>query len=177
MLSWAVRQKKVIVKDNSPFSDRQVAWNTEFGDAPDLDEQIDNVDVMVSGLLYLVSFTTGEANKVVRNAGSDGLEEADERVRPDICYMRRVVILGMVQNPPKCPRVEDLGTSLEDWLSKKRQYEEFTDGQGQPCRVSDDSLMAGLYKLMPESLEEAVIRVGELRAAFRSTVVFCNGEA
>ena len=33
VLSWAVRQKKVIVKDNSPFSDRQVAWNTKFGDA------------------------------------------------------------------------------------------------------------------------------------------------
>ena len=51
VLSWAVRQKKVIVKDKTPFGDSQVAWNTEFGDAADLDEQIDNVDVMVSGLL------------------------------------------------------------------------------------------------------------------------------
>ena len=102
---------------------------------------------------------TGEADKVVRNAGSDGIE-AWRRLMNEFdptSAMRRVVILGMVQNPPKCQRVEDLGTSLEDWLSKKRQYEEFTDGQGQPCRVSDDSLMAGLYKLMPESLEEAVM--------------------
>jgi hypothetical protein len=65
--------------------------------------------------------------------------------------------MGMVQNPQKCQKIEDLGACLEDWLSKKRQYEEFTDGQGNPCRVSDDSLMAGLYKLMPESLEETVM--------------------
>ena len=49
--------------------------DTGFGDATDLYEQIDNVDVMVSGLLaYLVSFTIREANRVVRNAGSDGIE-------------------------------------------------------------------------------------------------------
>jgi hypothetical protein len=42
-------------------------------------------------------------------------------------------------------------------LGKKRQYEEFTDNDGRPCRVSDDSLMAAMYKLMPESLEEVVM--------------------
>ena len=60
----------------------------------------------------------------------------------------------MVQNPSKCKSVEELGSSLERWLTKKKQYEEFTDNAGNPCVVSDDSLIAGLYRLMPESLEE-----------------------
>eukprot|EP00435_Cladocopium_sp_Y103_P028725 s170_g7.t1 len=160
LLNWAVKQRRVIVKDNLPYSDRQVAWSEAFGDNADLTDQIDNIDSMVGGLMaYLVSFTTGEANKVVRNAGSDGVE-AWRRLLNEFdptSAMRRVVILGMVQNPQKCQKVEDLGACLEDWLSKKRQYEEFTDSQGNQCKVSDDSLMAGLYKLMPESLEETVM--------------------
>ena len=55
-----------------------------------------NIDEMVAGLLaYLVSFTTGEANKVVRNSGTDGLE-AWRRLSNDYdpsSVMRRVTIL------------------------------------------------------------------------------------
>ena len=54
--------------------------------------------------------------------------------------MRRVAILQQVQNPPHCQRVEDLGPALEEWPSKKRQYEMFTDRNGRPCQASDDSL-------------------------------------
>ena len=71
--------------------------------------------------------------------------------------MRRVTILGLVQNPPKCEKMESLGAALEDWLAKKRQYEEFTDQRGKACRISDDSLMAAMYKLMPSSLEQQVM--------------------
>lgn len=96
LLNWAVKQRKVIVKENDPFSDRQVAWGEAFGDGADLTDQIDNVDSMVGGLMaYLVSFTTGEANKVVRNAGSDGVE-AWRRLLNEFdptSAMRRVVIL------------------------------------------------------------------------------------
>ena len=159
VLNWASRQRKTIVRA-SLVSEREVSWSSEFGDAADLTDQVDGVENMVAGLMaYLVSFTTGEANKVVRNSGTDGFE-AWRRLTNEFdptSAMRRVVILGMVQNPPKCQRIEDLGPCLEDWLSKKRQYEEYTDGNGDPCKVSDDSLMAGLYKLMPESLEEAVM--------------------
>ena len=63
--------------------------------------------------------------------------------------MRRVAILGKVQNPDKVTKLEDLGTALEDWLLRKRQYEEFTDRDGTPCQVSDDSLIAAMYKLAP----------------------------
>jgi len=71
--------------------------------------------------------------------------------------MRRVAILGMVQNPPRCEKIEDLGKALSDWLERKRQYEDFTDEDGRPCRVSSDSLMAAMYKIMPKSLEETVM--------------------
>ena len=70
--------------------------------------------------------------------------------------MRRVAILQQVQDPPRCQRVEDLGTALEDWLSEKRQHEMFTDRNGRPCQASDDSLVAAMFRLMPKSLEETV---------------------
>ena len=51
--------------------------------------------------------------------------------------------------------------ALEDWLSKKRQYEMFTDRNGRPCQASDDSLVAAMFRLMPKSLEETVMFTNE----------------
>ena len=33
----------------------------------------------------------------------------------------------------------------------------FTDNDGRPCRVSDDSLLAAMHQLMPQSLEESLM--------------------
>ena len=41
--------------------------------------------------------------------------------------MRRVTILGYVQNPNTCDRIEDFGIALENWPVKKRQYEDFSN--------------------------------------------------
>ena len=41
--------------------------------------------------------------------------------------MRRVTILGYVQNETNCDRIDDRGFALEDWLAKKRQYKEFLE--------------------------------------------------
>ena len=146
----------MIVKMQSSDPSRTVSWDEEFGSSADAISQVANIDEMVAGLLaYLVSFTTGEANKVVRNSGTDGLE-AWRRLSNEYdpsSAMRRVTILSAVQNPPRCQSIEELGSCLENWLSKKRQYEEFSDADGVPCKVSDDSLMAGLFQLMPSSLE------------------------
>ena len=159
VLQWASRQRKMILR-YADGSSRTTAWDPHFGDAADALDQIEGIGKIVDGIYaYLVSFTTGEANKVVRNSGTDGLE-AWRRIHNEYdptSSMRRVVVLGMVQNPPKCKSVDELGSALEDWLTKKRQYEEFTDNDGRPCRVSDDSLMTAMYKLMPESLEEVVM--------------------
>lgn len=66
--------------------------------------------------------------------------------------------MGWCRTLPSARRLRIVGLAcLEDWLSKKRQYEEFTDSLRNQCEVSDDSLMAGLYKLMPDSLEETVM--------------------
>ena len=76
--------------------------------------------------------------------------------------MRRVAVLQQVQNPLRCQqRVEDLGSALEDWLSKKRQFEMFTDRNGRPCQASDDSLVAAMFRLMPKSPEEIVMFTNE----------------
>eukprot|EP00435_Cladocopium_sp_Y103_P074892 s153_g52.t1 len=109
VLAWSSKQRKVIVKENPEGSSRMVSWNDEFGSQADLIEQVDNIEAMINGLMaYLVSFTTGEANKVVRNSGVEGLE-AWRRLSNEFdptSAMRRVVILGMVQNPPKVQRIE-----------------------------------------------------------------------
>ena len=75
--------------------------------------------------------------------------------------MTRVAILQQVQNLLRCQRVEDLGSALEDWLSKKRHHETFTDRNGRPCQASDDSLVAAMFRLMPKSLEETVMFANE----------------
>ena len=54
-----------------------------------------------------------------------------------------------------------MGAALEDWFSKKRQYEMFTDRNGWPCQASDDSLVAAMFRLMPKSLEETVMFADE----------------
>ena len=75
--------------------------------------------------------------------------------------MRRVAILQQVQNPPRCQRVEDLGTAQKDWLLKERQYEMFTDRNGRFCQASDDSLVAAMFRLLPKSPEETVMFANE----------------
>ena len=52
-------------------------------------------------------------------------------------------MLGMVQNPPKCKSVEELGGALEDWLAKKRQYEEFTDNDAGSNASADAPVFGG----------------------------------
>lgn len=160
VLSWAQRQRKVIVAEAEIGNIRMVGWKAKFGDDAEPEDKVVGVDKIIAGVYaYLVSFTTSEANKVIRNSGTDGLE-AWRRIHNEYdptSSMRRVVILCMVQNPPRCKSVDELGACLEDWLAKKRQYEEFTDSEGNQCKVSDDSLMAAMYRLMPESLEEAVM--------------------
>ena len=50
-------------------------WDDVFGSLIDAFDQISGMSKFVDALYtYLVSFTTGDANKVVRNSGLDGLE-------------------------------------------------------------------------------------------------------
>ena len=166
VLKWAVQQRKAIVERLpggalTSSDGRQIAFDPVYGEHADEIDRVSNLGQTVIGIYtYLIAFTTGDSNKIVRNAGSDAGLEAWRRLHNEYdptSAMRRVTILGLVQNPPKCEKVENLGSALEDWLAKKRQYEEFTDQRGKPCRISDDSLMAAMYKLMPTSLEQQVM--------------------
>ena len=165
-LKWAVQQRKTIVERLpggalTSTDGRQIALDPVYGEQADEMDRIPNLSKTVVGIYtYLIAFTTGDSNKIVRNAGSDAGLEAWRRLHNEYdptSAMRRVTILGLVQNPPKCEKIENLGSALEDWLAKKRQYEEFTDQRGRPCCISDDSLMAAMYKLMPTSLEQQVM--------------------
>ena len=111
-----------------------------------------------------MSYTTDAANRIVRNSGEGNGLAAWRRLHSEYdptSSMRRVAILQQVQNPPRCQRVEDLGSALEDWLSKKRQYEILTDRNGRPCQASDDSLVAAMFWLTPKNLEETVMFANE----------------
>ena len=137
-----------------------ISWNTVFGEQATEDE-IENIDDFVGKLsAYLVSFTTDAANRIVRNSGEGNGLEAWRRLHSEYdptSSTRRVAILQQVQNPPRCQRVEYLGAAPEDWLSKKRQYEKFTDRNGRP----DDSLVAAMFRLMPKNLEETAMFANE----------------
>ena len=141
-----------------------IPWITVFGEQA-AEDDIDDIDDFVGKFYaYLVSFTSDAANRIVRNSGEGNGLEAWRRLHSEYdttSFMRRVAILQQVQNPPRCERVEDLGPALEKWLSKKRQYEMFTDRNGRPCQASDDSLVAAMFRLMPKSLEESVMFANE----------------
>ena len=47
-------------------------------------------------------------------------------------------MLGHVQNPLQCERIEDVGSGFV----KKRQYAEFSNRHGTLCRVQEVCLMA-----------------------------------
>ena len=138
-----------------------IPWIDVFGEGADKEDQIGEIDDFVVKLYaYLVSFTTDAANRIVRNSGEGSLETTAQRVRPDTVLETRGDTAAS-QNPPRCQRVEDLRTALEDWLTKKRQYEMFTDRNGRPCQASDDSLVAAMFRLMPRSLEETAMFANE----------------
>ena len=157
-MTWEARQRRIVVKSwVQSQRDRFVPWNEVFcGQAVETD-RIEGIDDFVGRLYdYLVSFTMDAANRIVRNAGEGNGLEAWRRLHGEYdptSSMRRVAVLQQVKNPPRCQRVEDLGAALEDWLSKKRQYEMFTDRDGRPCQASDDSLVAAMFRLMPRILE------------------------
>ena len=159
-LTWTARQRKIVAKTCVASQwNRKISWNTVFGEQAG-EDKIENIDDFVGKLYaYLVSFTTDATNRIVRNSGEGNGLEASEH--DPTSSMRRVAILQQVQNPPRCERVEDLGPALEKWLSKKRQYEMFTDNNGRPCQASDDTLVAAMFRLMPKSLEENVMFANE----------------
>ena len=157
VLRWASQQKLTITKDHR--GPREVAWMDEFG--PQGARPIAGVERMNDILsIYATSFTTGVAAKIVRNSGPNAGIETWRRLCNEFdptSATRRVYLLGQVQNPARCAKVEDLGAALENWLSQKTQYEQLTDRNGRPCEVGEDSLMAALMRLMPASLEETIM--------------------
>ena len=159
--TWAARQQRIVVKTCvASQRNRMISWITVFGEQAGEDE-IENIDDFVGKFYaYLVSFTTDAANRIVRNSGEGNGLEAWRRLHSEhdpTSSMRRVAILQQVQNPPRCQRVEDLGTALEDWLSTKRQYEMFTDRNGRQTTA----LWRAMSRLMPKSLEETVMFANE----------------
>ena len=142
-LTWAARQRRIVVKTCVASQRNRIRyWITVFGEQAGEDE-IENIgDFVGKFYAYLVSFTTDAANRTVRNSGEGNGLEAWRRLHSEYdptSSMRRVAILQQIQNTPRCQRVEDLGTALEDWLSKKRQYEMFTGTVG-PARRQTTAL-------------------------------------
>ena len=142
--TWKSRQRKIVVKAWGPSQRDLIPWIDVFDEGADEEDQLDEIDDFVGKLYaYLVSFKTDAPNRIVRNSGEGNGLEAWRRLHSEYdstSSMQRVAILQQVHNPPRCQRVEDLGAALEDWLSRKRQYEMFTDRNGRPCQASDGLL-------------------------------------
>ena len=152
--------QRIVVKTCvDPQNNRMISWITVFGEQAGEDE-IENIDDFGGQFYaYLVSFTTDAANRIGRNSGEGNGSEAWRRLHSEYdptSSMRLVAILQQFQNPLRCQRVEDLGTALEDWLSKKTSTRDVHQQERSPCQASDDSLMATMFRLMPKSFEETV---------------------
>ena len=166
-LTWAARQRRIVVKAcGSSQRDRFVPWINVFGDqVPTMRTRSTGSMISLESSTHTLSpFTTDAPNRIVQNAGEGNGLEAWRRLHGEYdttSSMRRVAILEQVQKPLRSQRVEDLGSALEDWLSKKRQYEMFTHRNGCPCQASDDSLVAAMFRLMPKNLEENVMFTNE----------------
>eukprot|EP00975_Prorocentrum_lima_P056766 11909025-Prorocentrum_lima.AAC.1 len=96
-MRWAVRQRKHIV-ETAVDPERHVGTDDVFGDFAEDDEKIENLQTMVRHMYtYLISFTTGDANKIVRNTEGDNGLEAWRRLNKEhdpSSSIRRVTILG-----------------------------------------------------------------------------------
>ena len=158
-LKWAGLQKRQIVEDATIGGPRTVGYETIFGmggtnEVPEFDAKNNEV------YSYLCSFTIGHANRIVRNVEEGNGLEGWRRLHADldpISSMRRVAILGLVQSPPRCKNVEELGLALETWLERKRQYDQHMDAGGKLCTVPEDSLMAAMYKMMPQAMADQMM--------------------
>ena len=165
LTAWAARQQRIVVKTCvASQRNRMISWIIVFGEQAGEDE-IENFDDLVGKFYaYHVSFTTDAANRIVRNSGEGNGLEAWRRLHSEYdptSSMRRVAILKQVQNPPRCQRVEDLGTALEDWLSEKRQYEMFTDRNGRPSQASDEGFQELYDRLLAYSSTKQSIQMSE----------------
>ena len=148
-LTLAARQQRIVVKGCGPSQrNRMIPWIYSFGEGSDEEDQIDEIDDFVGKGLRILRVVYNRRSKPNRSKLWRGkwfgsLETTAQRVRP---YLSR------------CQRVEDLGTALEDWLSKKHQYEMFTDRNGRPCQASDDGLLAAKFRLMPKPGADCYVR-------------------
>ena len=136
-LIWAARQRKIVVKTCvASQRNRLVPWITVFGEQCAEDE-IENIDDFAGKFFaYLVSFTTGAANRIVRNSG-EGRRLHSEY--DSTSSMRRVAILQRRRNViVRCSRTGTDGPARH-----------LTTALWRPCSS------------MPKSLEETVMFTNE----------------
>ena len=109
-MSWAKTPRTPIVQNTG--DDRFIGHSNVCGGADDID-RIPRLGTrkLRSLYAYLTSFMSGDANRVVRNiCDSQGLV-ALRRLHSEndpLSSIRRVTILGCVQNPPTSDRLERL---------------------------------------------------------------------
>ena len=150
MLDWVSKKKKAIVKGDP--GEKEVGY-------PDWVVRHAEGEEIIAGIYgYLVAFTLEQANKIVRNGGEGRGLECWRRLMTEYdpsSAIRRIALLSKIQQPDKA-LVTNLSVVLEEWLTDKNEYEKITDRNGDPCRVSEDSLIAAMHKIAPAELEKTL---------------------
>ena len=171
-------QKFEIAKEVKETDTNKVGWQEDFS------RKSGSAKVVGEVFIYLQQFCIKAAWKIVNNGTpNDGLEawRRLHREYDPIGPVRRVQLLRAIHNPEMVEKNENLGKALEECQTKKRQYEEFTDDQGQPCRVSNDALIAAMFQLMPRSLEDQFLMQGDeergFDAIFNKLAAYANSKA
>jgi hypothetical protein len=157
-MDWSKKQRKEIV--GMAFNDKQVGYEQEFGATADELDRISNLDGKLSGVyVYLMTFTTDNDNKIVRNSEDRPLEawrKLNQLVDP-ASAVKRMAVYNRIAQPGKVSDVKELAKALENWLSDKNEYEKMEDEAGVPCRLSADAGLSAMFALLPKSLEDTVM--------------------
>eukprot|EP00972_Heterocapsa_arctica_P066286 9778037-Heterocapsa_arctica.AAC.1 len=79
-MKWVLRQKKTIVATADDNDDCRVGYDEAFDEFLTEDSIADMNKIIANLCTYFISFTSGDANRVVRNAGEGQALEAWHRL-------------------------------------------------------------------------------------------------
>ena len=152
-LTWASRQRKIgrrlqTFAERPPHTLDRCLWRKCRRGGPDRGDRFRWKDLRIPCVLYNRR-SQQDRPKRRRRQRLGSLETTAQRIRPHLVHA--------THDKPS----DDLGAALEDWLSKNRQHEMFTDRNGRPFQASDNSLVATIFRLMLKSLEETVMITNE----------------
>ncbi|CAK0798924.1 unnamed protein product, partial [Prorocentrum cordatum] len=146
VMEWAIENKETITND---------ILLQAFGDDADPANKIDDIlEKPHQVYSMLVQITEGEANDIVCNSGSNGMEawrKLSRRFDP-LTGGRVRNLLRQIISPGRCS-VDVIAGGLERWEELVTKYDRSNTSRGEARTLPEDIKMAALESLVPQELE------------------------